>query len=177
LTDDPLRTAGHWDRVHFAAACANAVLPLFEQAWPDAPSKRRDPLVRAVQLLDDCASSQRVSTVDELTQLVTDVMATAGAAVAPLYPAARDPRTTEPLPRTESRCHVASFSANAVVSATRAVVDGPDHSERHARDAFGFAQDAAEHAEDGATLAKLEAAWLELPVAPRRAWWRFWRDQ
>jgi hypothetical protein len=114
------RRLPRWARVAFYARCARHVLPLWDDAWPDAPPQYRETIEKAVRLAELSAAAGKP--VGDLKKAHLDSVCAAGAAMVtqlghrpedgPPDPPARDPQ-------------LASLVANTAAHSTKFLGD-PD---------------------------------------------------
>lgn len=183
---DPVETGvkwlPHWARAAFFANCARLTLPIWEHAWPDAPSDYQQAVEQAVILAELCATEG---------QAVGDLRsATAQAVGAAEASAARDPsaRMGGPAPANP----VAAVNVALAAASTLDFISGDDEAEP-----YGFAKAAMESAgrmdllelvqEHYQRVKRLgrEAGWTDkTPVPPEifradfdargKSWWKRW---
>lgn len=171
----------HWARAAFYANCARLVLPVWEMAWPDAPTDFHQGVEQAVLLAELCAAEgQKMGDLKSATALAVR--------------AAEAAASTDPKARMDSPAPADPVAAvNIAISAACALdlISGDNEA-----DAFAFARSAIEaagrqdlmelvqdHFQRVKRLAR-ESAWTDkTPVPPevfrpdfesRKSWWKRW---
>ncbi|HEX3152198.1 MAG TPA: DUF4375 domain-containing protein [Gemmataceae bacterium] len=177
---DPAQHAAdlpYWARVAFHARVARQVLPLWEEAWPEAPHEHHEAVEQAVVLGELCASEGK--TVGNLR--------TAAAHAAQVAEAALTEQSGGPAPNFPQRAALIAATAGSVLD----LIVGID-----ASGSYGFAKLAIENSghdelideirEDFIKLRKLARAgeWTDkTPVSPdvfdaaykpKKSWWKKW---
>jgi hypothetical protein len=169
-----LETLPHWARVAFAARCGRRVLPLFHANWPNAPAKRVNGVVTALELAEQSAAAGRAS--EGLEEATTQAIATAGAALNAIYGFLPE----EPAPPDGNMGATASYVAKVAEHAAGAAQAPAAESVESALEAYTFALDLASHApnvreeiqQDLAFVCKLAAKrkWTDKTPLPPAVW-------
>jgi hypothetical protein len=156
----------HWARVAFAARCARRVHPLFNRCWSRAAARRTDAIRLAIELAEQSSAAGKA--VEGLKSATIDAVATAGAALSPVYGF----ESKEPTPDDADSATIASFVANAAGKAADAAQATSSVSSGLAFEAYGFAQDAATNASAVGILIDIEQDFARLYRAVIRGRWK-----
>lgn len=149
-----LEQADHWRRSEFAARCAEAVLPLFDKAWPDAVIERRAAIERTIRLTLTGAGSKSVPL--ELGTAIVNCRIVAGKVLRPLFPDGRP--LDEMAPPDADSCRLAHFIASSAAYAAESLEAETESAvaARNAMQALAFAFDAAQVARNVEARRRLE---------------------
>jgi Domain of unknown function (DUF4375) len=176
-----------WARVAFYARCARAVLPLWDDGWPDGPPERREAVERAIRLAELSAAAS--APIGDLKKAHLEAVCAGGAAMVtqlgrhrtedgPPDPPARDP-------------HLCCSVANAAAHATDPLCNPTDQG------SYGYAKDAIQISgrddlmdqlqDDFRRLRRIvrDGGWSDRTPAPpdvfdpdyerpRKPWWKLW---